>query len=45
MTKRLKNEYKFVNDNIKSIIKDKKEVLYEMFKINKFEYPKKEDVN
>ena len=39
------DEYKFVNDNIKSIIKDKKEVLYEMFKINKFEYPKKEDVN
>ena len=39
------DEYKFVNDNIKSIIKDKKEVLYEMFKINKFEYQKKEDVN
>ena len=38
-------EYKFVTDNIKTIIKDKKEVLYEMFNIKKFEYPKKEDVD
>ena len=33
-------EYRNVKNNIKSLIKDKKETLYEIFNINKFEYPK-----
>ena len=39
------DEFKFINDNIRTIIKDKKEKLYEMFNIKKFEYPKKYDYN
>jgi len=33
-------EYKMVIDNIGSFIKDKKESLYEIFNLRKFEYPK-----
>lgn len=33
-------EYRTVNNNIRELIKDKKESLYNLFNITKFEYPK-----
>ena len=33
-------EYEIVNDNISSLMKDKMESLYEIFRVKKFDYPK-----